>query len=144
MSTFPQPSPADRTNWDSLGQSTFVEIGSSVGLRAPPFLTTWANLDAAGPNRRAVGFWIDPLGIVHLEGFATGGASGTPIFQLPPGYRIARDRGGSGNYFAAVSNSLFGNVIVIGAGANDGNVIAGLAAVGAWISLYGITFKADH
>jgi hypothetical protein len=144
LSAFPQSNPADRSNWESLGQSSFVEIGSSAGLRAPGFFSPWGHLDAAGPNRRAVGFWVDPLGVVHLEGFAVGGTTGSPIFQLPPGYRIARDRGGNGIYFPAVSNLAFGYVFVVGGGVNDGNVLAGLPAVGAWISLAGVTFKADH
>jgi hypothetical protein len=144
LSAFPQSNPADRSNWESLSQTSFVEIGSSVGLRAPGFFSPWGHLDTTGPNRRAVGFWVDPLGVVHLEGVAVGGTTGTAIFQLPLGYRIARDRGGSSVPFPAVSNSAFGSISVIGGGANDGNVVANLSGAGAWISLAGITFKADH
>lgn len=53
----------------------------------PPFENGYT---AAGGANLPPGFWKDPFGTVHLQGFAQGGPIGlSPIFTLPPGYRPA-------------------------------------------------------
>ncbi len=59
------------------------EVGESG---QPEFLNSWTNLIS---HAEPVGFYKDQEGVVHLKGTASSGASGTPIFRLPPGYRPA-------------------------------------------------------
>ena len=43
-------------------------------------------------NRSAVGFWLDPLRCVHLQGHVAQGTLHTPVFTLPLGLRPAKDK----------------------------------------------------
>ena len=55
----------------------------------PAFAPPWQNF---GPNWEAVGFYKDPLGIVHLKGTLSGiGPSPITAFTLPAGYRPAKE-----------------------------------------------------
>ncbi|HEY7455992.1 MAG TPA: hypothetical protein VH703_01850 [Solirubrobacterales bacterium] len=59
----------------------------------PAFQNGWDNLSAKTPPAlETVAFYKDREGSVHLKGAASGGAVGTTIFQLPPGYRPAAGR----------------------------------------------------
>jgi hypothetical protein len=53
----------------------------------PQFQNGWHNNDATNSS---TAFYKDPLGVVHLKGFLTGGASASVAFTLPAGYRPAK------------------------------------------------------
>ena len=56
----------------------------------PAFQNNWAN--ELPPGDVTVGFYLDPVGVVHLQGVIqrTSG-SGSPAFTLPPAYRPAKN-----------------------------------------------------
>ena len=75
---------------DSNGQ-----LGTSSGTSAPPpagqedwtpatLQNGWSN---SGNGFSEVAFFKDSMGIVHLRGVLSGGASGQPMLTLPAGYR---------------------------------------------------------
>jgi hypothetical protein len=84
-------------------------------------------------NRSAVGNWIGPDGIVHLQGHVTGGTVATPAFALPAGYLSAKFK-----EFAVNSNNAYG---VISVDPSTGNVTP-LIGNNAFFSLDGINFRA--
>jgi len=63
------------------------EVGSPG---EPGFQTSW--FGSGNPKDHTAAFYKDHEGIVHLRGVVAGGAAGTVIFQLPPGYRPATDK----------------------------------------------------
>jgi hypothetical protein len=63
----------------------FHEVGASG---EPPFENGWHNESPLTETTAA--FYKDPSGVVHLKGILTGGAEGTDIFHLPPGYRLTK------------------------------------------------------
>ena len=85
---------------------------------------------AAGPNfgsgRTTAGFYLDKGSVVHLKGSVTGGASGTPVFTLPAGYRPGADllmtAGSGSNILVNVLLSSTGTVSVFCNGACAGSV----------------------
>ena len=111
----------------------------------PPFQNGWINI--GGPGEQA-GFFKDREGVVHLMGEVNGGAVGSVIFQLPPGYRPAA---GSVADFAVACNCstidpqggsvslTTGSVSVVG---NDGRVYLYNADAADHVFLDGITFRA--
>jgi len=56
------------------------------GPGEPPFQNGWTNFS---PTFSSAAFYRDSLGVVHLKGTLSGGASGTVAFTLPAGYRPA-------------------------------------------------------
>jgi hypothetical protein len=79
------------TNASSLGGApagayarTELEPVHVVGATGQPgFESGCANGGTFGP----VGFYKDPFGIVHLQGYLVGCTEGEPAFTLPPGFR---------------------------------------------------------
>jgi hypothetical protein len=66
-------------------QAEAVRVVGAAGQ--PPFESGYV---ASGAPDLPPGFWKDPFGTVHLQGFAQGGPLGlSPIFTLPVGYRPA-------------------------------------------------------
>lgn len=96
---------------------------------APTLLNSWVN--GSPSNRSTAGYFKDDKGIVHLQGYLSGGGSGTVAFQLPIGYRPPL-----GVEIAAATNGSNGRVTIV----NDGNVT--IASFTSWIALDGITFRA--
>ena len=98
---------------------------------APVLLNSWVN---SGGGFSTAGYYRDPLGIVRLRGFVSGGVTtyGTPIFTLPAGYQPALSLAAS-----TVSNSSPGEVRVDTAG----NVLFCIGS-NASFSLDNITFLA--
>lgn len=96
---------------------------------APTLVNSWSNL---GIGFDVAGYMKDSLGFVHLNGIITGGSYPSTAFTLPAGYRPALSLN-----LATSSNAAFGEIQVLNTG-----VIT--AAVGSsWISLSGLTFKAE-
>ena len=92
----------------------------------------WYNVGSNSHN--AVGFYRDPSGIVHLRGLALNCAAfGTPIFNLPAGYRPARSE-----HLVGLLD-LQGGVVAVRV-APSGDVIAPVANT-ALVSLDGLTFR---
>jgi hypothetical protein len=110
-----------------------MEFSSLFGqaLQTPTLFNGWEQYSPA--NRSAVGYWIGPDGIVHLQGHITGAAAGIPAFVLPAGYLPAMLK-----QFAVPSNNAFGLITV---DPSTGNVTPQIYG-GTFISLDGINFRA--
>ncbi|HEX5525739.1 MAG TPA: hypothetical protein VFX44_00910 [Solirubrobacterales bacterium] len=112
------------------GEPAFEAGSSSVGA-------------VEGLKFNPVGFYKDHEGIVHLQGWAfvgKNGASQTPVFTLPPGYRPAA---GTIEIFEQVQGAP---VLVGGTGASFGPVDASGKVIGEEEEiavLDGITFRAE-
>ncbi len=110
----------------------------------PPFLGGSENRPPLGPIRlQSVGFYKDHEGIVHLEGFAKPGNTGTQpgeIFVLPRGFRPTS---GTALLFEQIQESpieVFGSNFTVGPVVFDGKVVGAPGKNG---SLEGITFRAE-
>ncbi len=133
-------SAATATNATSLGgqpASAYVVSGTSgeawhlVGAAGQPaFQGTWTDLNS---GYAPAGFYVDPIGIVHLKGVIAAGTAGTLAFILPAGYRPPL-----GLAFAVAAGSpgpTLENVDVL----SDGEVVTnGTATV---VALDGIAFR---
>jgi hypothetical protein len=97
---------------------------------APTLLNSWVNY---GGGYETVGYMKDSLGFVHLKGLVKTGTIGLKFFTLPVGYRPA-----AVCIFAVASYALFGDVYV----SVTGDVTANVGSSN-WVSLAGITFKAE-
>lgn len=86
-------------------------------------------------GRAPASFYKDPFGIVHLEGVVEGGGTFSQIFELPPGYRP----GQSANFLIYGNASSPAGLFV----GDDGDVTL-LEGDDAFISLYGVTFRAGN
>jgi DNA-binding beta-propeller fold protein YncE len=99
--------------------------------QTPVFENGWVNYSGTYND---AGYFKDSVGVVHLRGLVKNGTIGQTIFTLPVGYRPAA-RG----IFPSVSNSVPGRIDVL----PDGRVIP-LAGNSVWLSLEGITFRAEQ
>ena len=102
-------------------------------FKAPTLSPNWSNVGGAYQTAR---YYIDPTGIVYLEGSikkSSAGVAGETIFTLPVGYRPSAQLS-----FPVDANGSYGKIDVKA----NGTVVyqAGTATVS--ISLSGITFKA--
>ena len=103
-------------------------------------------------NRSAVGFWLDPLRCVHLQGHVAQGTLHTPVFTLPLGLRPAKDKS-----FAVALRPNAASAIPlaeanasVGCRGSVGSVVrvsqAGDVVVDAgsnkWVALDGVSFRA--
>lgn len=81
-------------------------VNSVNTIVAPTLLNSWVDL---GGTSRAAGYYVDALGIVHLEGsIQTGTAvAGTQLFQLPEGLRPSERL-----YFIVNSSSGVGTLYI--------------------------------
>ncbi len=127
----------------------------------PGFENGSSNLGGfAGINLKPVGFFKDHDGVVHLQGFATLGISGSigAIFSLPPGFRPANGQvaifnafcipvaGGKCESDSEGDTNEYDSVAVTGANVSIGPIVlngAVASAPGTGISLDGITFRAE-
>jgi hypothetical protein len=101
-------------------------------LYAPTLAGAWVNFNAA--TYKSAGYWRDANGVVHLQGVVKDGTIDTTIFTLPNGFRPATIV-----VIATVSNALFGYIQIN----TDGTVVPKVGN-NAWVSLEGITFKAEN
>jgi hypothetical protein len=112
----------------------------------PGFENNWKNVPSEGAlNFNGVGFHKDREGIVHLQGLATGGSVGKPIFQLPAGYRPGAGKAiAEAAFCTGAECSPIGPLAVFGSnvpipGADGAVFMAKAVAVG----LDGVTFRAE-
>lgn len=124
---------------DPANKRTLVTIpGGDTAWTAPTLLNSWANF---GSVFNPAGYRKDSNGFVHLRGLIKNGTTtaGTPIFALPAGYRPAFT-----NIFSTVSNDLFGEVRVGGAGDSTGyNLYCSGPVSNVWLSLDGLSYLAE-
>lgn len=119
-------------NASFLGGSAAVEYAKSQ-LPAATLASLSGTWKTEG-GRAPASFYKDSFGIVHLEGVVEGGGTFSQIFELPAGYRP----GQSAN-FLVYGNASSAAGLFIG---DDGEV-ALLEGDDAFISLYGVTFRAE-
>ncbi len=115
----------------------------------PAFLNSWEDVKISlGLFPETVAFYKDLEGVVHIRGEATAGTEGTPIFDLPPGFRpgsrrFAREpvacEGGTGCPNASSSVAIVGSNST--APIVEGEVIAPPHTEN--VSLDGVTFRAE-
>lgn len=98
----------------------------------PALLNGWVNYGSGFPD---AGYRKDALGYVHLHGLIKNGVTvdGTPIFNLPAGFRPKATL-----HIVAIGNSAAGHIKItttsVAYGTNTGN---------GWLSLDGISFLAE-
>jgi hypothetical protein len=109
----------------------------------PAFQNGWRNVDP--PTTEVVGFYRDPLGIVHLQGSAYLGFNGV-IFTLPEDYRPTKTR----YYTTFRSNDQARELIVCGTVVNGcgnydpGDVVITAGPSGPSVSLDGLEYRLDE
>ena len=118
-----------KTDLLAVPDTTWREIGAT---NQPAFLNGWLNYDV---TYNSAAFRKDALGYVHLKGLVRSGGVGSDIFVLPVGYRPALRA-----IFAGLnaSNNAVGRIDVL----PTGNISPQLTS-NSWVSLEGITFKAE-
>lgn len=102
----------------------------------PAFQFGWHN---APPSERAhtVAFYKDRGGLVHLRGVAIDGLYEEPIFALPPGYRPTK------NLTMAVASEQGKATTLSVLGPEEAAPGTMYPYEGKWVSLEGITFRAE-
>lgn len=128
-------------------EGALQEIGAELGVQAeaialkadktqeawitPTMTNGWVDLDAA--NFASCQYYKDSTGLVHLKGMIKSGTIGQSAFTLPVGYRVAKTQ-----YFSTCSSNAYGQVNV----SSTGTVTPSVGST-SWISLNGITFRAE-
>jgi hypothetical protein len=102
------------------------------GTDEPIFQGTWTNYSPG--TFRALRFWKDPMGLVHIEGAVTGGAAApSTIFILPAKYRP-----GDGLTFVTHGNRAIATIDI----AITGNVVL-QSGSSTFVSLFLPPFKQE-
>jgi hypothetical protein len=148
------PSAANADQLDSLDSTAFARTTSEawrmVGAPGQPAFTDncgsvlWANWAEGGTSFNEVGFYKDSVGIVHLKGLAAhacndGNGAGTTIFTLPVGYRPLETE-----LQVTLSNNTVNRINVNANGTVVPELAVGNNASIQWISLDGISFRAEN
>lgn len=113
------------------------KIGTGAGFRIvgatgqPTFQNGWKNNTTTDAQ---VGFYLDALGFVQLQGVVSSGAMGTTVFVLPAGRRPS----GTLNFSTAANGGATAQVRIL----VDGSVNVVFGPAGGWYSLSGIRFLA--
>lgn len=99
----------------------------------PTLLNSWVNY---GSGYESANYWKDKCGVVHISGFVKSGTTtdGTVIFTLPSGYRPR-----ASEKFIVVSLNLLCVIDIY----TSGNVTIRTGANSGWLSLSGISFRAN-
>jgi hypothetical protein len=106
--------------------------------KSPTLINSWTAYGAS-PTYEQPGYALDNDGYVHLKGLVKGGASGTPIFNLPTAYRPISQP----HAMPTISSSNASCYIQVN---QDGNVVAyngGSGSVTTWVSLAGLSFRIE-
>jgi hypothetical protein len=116
------------------GDVTLTGKINNESWQTPAFNAGWNNY---GGSYAAAAFYKDKVDRVHLRGLVNVGVVGSTIFNLPPGYRpstsgILMFNVNNGNALGRIDIQPNGNV----------NFVVGPSA-GSWVSLDGISFRAD-
>jgi hypothetical protein len=127
---------ADGTGIDSgvlinrhFEEEAWHEVGETD---EPAYENGWVKYDDDGTYDGAF-FKIDAMGVVHLRGLIKSGTIDTVMFTLPAGYRP-----GYTTIFAGDSNNAPCRIDI-----NTAGGILNKDGVTAWVSLSGISFKAE-
>lgn len=125
-----------KTDYVGVPDNSWIEVGS--GGSAPAFQNSWINYDNTWES---CAFRKDTSGYVHLKGLVKSGTIGTAtaIFILPVGYR---PRTGRAMIFCCQTNQTIGRINIRNATGNEGYVCCEVGN-NAWVSLDGISFKAE-
>lgn len=115
----------------NLGGKHWHSSSGVANWVAPTLLNSWANL---GTPFETIGYYMDHLGIVHLQGAGTG-SNNSPIFNLPAGFRPAEQHA----FFSIAQSESIGRVDVLA----NGDVQRVLGTNG-YLSLTGISFRAEQ
>jgi Pectate lyase superfamily protein len=119
-----------------FGHSTSNSQFQTSGLyrqptQTPTLLNSWSN--GAPATRTSAGYWKDQQGVVHLQGYLSGGTfgsgSGNIIFTLPSGYYPV-----NGSTFAVATGGGYGLVVIDA----SGNIYP--VSGSGYVSLDGINF----
>jgi hypothetical protein len=108
-------------------------LGTTMGWLEPVLENGWTNFGGEYAN---ASYFMDKNRIVHLKGLVRYGRMGQTIFKLPPRYRPKQ-----ASIFNVVSND--GNNVPGRVDVYWGSVIA-IYGGSSWLSLDGISFKADN
>jgi hypothetical protein len=123
-----------KTDYLSAPDTGWHYVGASG---EPAFLNSWVNYDANGWTKAR--FRKDALGYVHIEGLVRSGANPSTIFVLPVGYRPKDGTTTEGLIFTICATDAAGRIDV----KPNGNVYKNSAGATTFVSLAGITFKAE-
>lgn len=112
------------------------KISNEARITVTSFLNGWVNY---GSPYTEASYWKDKNGVVHITGKVKSGTLGSTIFILPTGYRPSgrEDHGTFGSGGPAESARV--DVLPTG----EVIAVSGYGS-GGWISLAGITFKAEN
>eukprot|EP01052_Picozoa_sp_SAG31_P020790 SAG31_NODE_1578_length_7835_cov_6.998449_4_plen_581_part_00 len=86
-------------------------------------------------NRSAVGFWLDPMNCLHLQGHVTGGSLHVPVFTLPKGLAPAKDK----TFAVAGASTKTGATCTVRISAQGGVVVD--AGDAGWVSFDSIWYR---
>lgn len=120
--------------WNISGSGFAVYVGASTTLAdpvwfTPTLLNSWANY---GTPYQDIAYTKDITGRVQLRGLAKNGTTATPVFQLPAGYRPAKD----GIYPSFIAGTVSFLTVY-----SNGDIAGG--AGNSSLSLEGISFYAE-
>jgi hypothetical protein len=123
--TYPNPSLAAPEGWHEIGAPG-----------QPAFETGWSNY---GFGSATAAFYKDRQGTVHIKGFVKPGTQTQLIFSLPAGYRPAQNE-----QFPAVQVNAGPTTALNRVEVQPGGNVVPYDTVGIWLSLSGITFRAEQ
>ena len=86
-----------------------------------------------GSGYTPAAFWKDPFGVVHIQGFITGGSVGATAFTLPVAYRPSTT-----HIFSGLSS---GPDTVAQIEVTTSGQVCPATGVNGWVTLNGITFR---
>ena len=118
--------------------NTYVALKAQPAWIAPTLLNGWVNFGSGIAN---VGYYKDELGIVRLRGVIKGGTmtAGTGLLVLPIGYRPIESA-----MVPCVSNNSTIDILSHLVLNSSGLINIGASVGNGWLSLDGITFRAEQ
>lgn len=112
---------------------TPAKIAPQEAWITPTLLNDWVYYDY-GPEYDNAGYYKDSMGIVHLRGLIKSGTSGD-MFVLPVGYRPLMRK---------IFPQICGNNTLARVDVSANGTVSGQVSNNAWVSLEGITFRAEQ
>ena len=137
---FNQRGDAEIEDWRVENSGELASLETEISKKAnkqqedwikPMLLNGWTDF---GGVYESVSYMKDEFGFVHIRGMVKGGTAGQNIFMLPEGYRPLKSQ-----YHICIAADI-PRTLNIQAG---GGVLVALAASNAWVTLNGISFKAE-
>ena len=129
---------APAENWHTVGEPGEPAFRGGAADQHPDYVCSSPDPQPAGcPTYYPVGFYKDPLGVVHLRGsFKLG--NDTIAFQLPPGYRTTQ----AAAFPILVSTGVQAQLVIYGEGFVQILLPGGYTGNEVY-SLDSVTFRAD-